>query len=171
MAETVPVSRSHSLSLLLAVTLLAALIGCGSEPSEEASRNGVSDRGIDNARGLSSTGTVPLRGTEPVPPSSAAGPAPLASHEQSLPDTRDQPARLPEHLVLPDSIAKELESPDVSVRLGALDRWAQQGPQASLEPLVVALDDEDEAVRAKAMAIIEQQAAIEPEWEEVLGAQ
>jgi hypothetical protein len=47
------------------------------------------------------------------------------------------------------------------VRLQALDRWAQQGPSVSLDPLVVALDDEDEAVRTKAMAIIEQQWAAE----------
>jgi len=171
MTETAPVSRSNNLRVLLALTLFAALIGCGPVPSEEASRSGVSGRGIGSARGLSSTGTVSLHDAEPVPPSSAAGPAPLASHEQSLPDTRDQPARLPEHLVLPDSIAKELDSPDVSVRLRALDRWAQQGPKASLDPLVVALDDEDEAVRAKAMAIIEQQLAIEPEREDVRGEQ
>lgn len=74
---------------------------------------------------------------------------------------------MPEHLVLPEWIAKELDSPDVSIRLRALDRWAQQGPQASLDPVIIALDDEDEAVRDKAMAIIEQHAAIEPERREM----
>jgi HEAT repeat protein len=78
---------------------------------------------------------------------------------------------MPDHLVLPELIAKELDSPDVSVRLRALDRWTQQGPKASLDPLVIALDDEDEAVRDKAQALIEQQAAVEPEREEVSGEQ
>jgi HEAT repeat protein len=78
---------------------------------------------------------------------------------------------MPDHLVLPELIAKELESPDVSVRLSALDRWAQQGPKASLDPLVVALDDEDEAVRAKALAIVEHQLTIEQEQEEGNGEQ
>jgi hypothetical protein len=44
-----------------------------------------------------------------------------------------------------------------------LETWAQQGPSAPLDPLVVALDDEDGDVRAKAMAIIEQQWAVEEE--------
>src|SRR3990167_8040892 len=38
-------------------------------------------------------------------------------------------------------MAKELDSPDVQVRLKALDRWAQQGAEAPLDPLIVALDD------------------------------
>lgn len=96
-----------------------------------------------------------------------AGPTPLVSHERSLSDALDQSAKPPEHVVLSESIAKELDSPDVSVRLRALDLWVQQGPKASLDPLVVALDDEDETVRAKAMALIEQQEAIEPEREEI----
>jgi hypothetical protein len=51
------------------------------------------------------------------------------------------------------------------VRLQALDTWAQQGAQAPLDPLVVALDDEDDDVRTKAMEIIDQQWAIEQEVE------
>ena len=50
------------------------------------------------------------------------------------------------------------------MRLQALDTWAQQGDQAPLDPLVVALDDDDD-VRTKAMEIIEQQWAIEQEAE------
>lgn len=169
MAEMAPISRFNSLSLFLALTLLAALVGCGQAPSEEGSRNGVSDSGTGSTPGLSSIGTVPLRSAEPVPQTSAAGPAPLVSNERSLSDALDQSAKPPEHVVLSESIDKELNSPDVSVRLRALDRWAQQGSNASLDPLVVALDDENEAVRAKAMALIEHQVAIEPEWEEGRG--
>jgi HEAT repeat protein len=52
-------------------------------------------------------------------------------------------------------MAQSLASPEVQVRLKALDLWAQQGPEAPLDPLVVALDDEDEQVRAKAMELFE----------------
>ena len=66
---------------------------------------------------------------------------------------------------MPIWIAQALDAPDASVRLQALDIWAQQGAQAPLDPLVVALDDEDDDVRTKAMAIIEQHWAIEQEAE------
>ena len=51
------------------------------------------------------------------------------------------------------------------MRIQALDMWAQQGAQAPLDPLVVALDDEDDDVRTKAMEIIEQHWAIDQEAE------
>ena len=167
-AETAPVSRSNSLCVLLTLTLLAALSGCGPVPSEEASRT---ESGTGTGRGLSSAETVSAPSAEPLPQASAAGPTPPAFNMQSLQTTRDQPAKMPEHLVLPELISKKLDSSDVSVRLRALDRWAQQGPTASVDPFVVALDDEDEAVRAKAMVIIEQQLAIEPERGDVSGEQ
>jgi hypothetical protein len=43
--------------------------------------------------------------------------------------------------------------------------WAQQGAQTSLDPLVVALDDENDEVRAKAMEIIERHWAIDQKVE------
>jgi HEAT repeat protein len=72
---------------------------------------------------------------------------------------------MPENLVLPTWIAQALDAREVSVRLQALDMWAQQGAQAPLDPLVAALDDEDDDVRAKAMAIIEENWEIEQEAE------
>jgi len=96
-----------------------------------------------------------------------ASPAPLAAsrslnHDPASYAQAEPP--LPDYLVLPEWIAKELDSPKVPVRLQALDRWAQQA-RPSINPLVVALDDDDEDVRAKAMAIIERQWAVEPERE------
>lgn len=85
--------------------------------------------------------------------------------EDGLPAVSES-ARLAETLVLPNWIAQGLDSPKVSVRLGALDRWAQQGAQASLDPLIVALDNDDKDVRAKAMAIIEQHWAVAQEAEQ-----
>jgi hypothetical protein len=75
------------------------------------------------------------------------------------------PVDSPDTLVVPAWIAKELNSPDVRVRLQALDRWAQQGPEASLGPLVMALDDADDDVRTKAVALIERQWAVAQEAE------
>jgi HEAT repeat protein len=72
---------------------------------------------------------------------------------------------LPEYLALPTWIAQALDAPEVSVRLGALDTWAQQGPQAPMDPLIVALDDENDDVREKAMAIIEQHWVVEQDGE------
>jgi HEAT repeat protein len=66
-------------------------------------------------------------------------------------------------------MAQALNAPDVSVRLQALDMWAEQGAQASLDPLVVALDDDNDEVREKAMAIIEQNWAQEQEAEPKAG--
>jgi hypothetical protein len=56
-----------------------------------------------------------------------------------------------------------LASPDVRVRLWALDHWEQHPPTKSLDPLIEALDDEDEDVQEKASAIIERYWAVEQE--------
>jgi hypothetical protein len=82
-----------------------------------------------------------------------------------MPAAREEPVPLPENLILPTWIAQALDAPEVSVRLQALDMWAQQEAQAPLDPLVVALDDDDDGVRVKAMTIIEQNWAIEQEAE------
>jgi hypothetical protein len=52
---------------------------------------------------------------------------------------------------IPDSIAKGLDSPDASERLLALDHWKGQGTKAPPKPLFVAMEDEDEVVRRKAI--------------------
>jgi len=64
---------------------------------------------------------------------------------------------------IPKAIAKGLDSPLVLDRLQALDHWEKKGSKAPLDPVFEALEDENEAVRAKATAIIEQQWATERE--------
>lgn len=90
----------------------------------------------------------------------SASPGTSAASNYTQPTVQEEPAQLPEHLSLPIWIARALDAPEASVRIQALDMWAQQGTQASLDPLVVALDDENDEVRTKAMAIIEQHWAI-----------
>ena len=145
---------------VVGLMLLAGLSGCGPAPSDHAS----------NPESRASLGApsewqpisqhTPSVSNDPFTP--AAFPA---SNYSPAPVAQEEPALLPEYLDLPSWIAQALDAPEVSVRLQALDTWAQQGAQAPLDPLVVALDDEDDDVRTKAMEIIEQQWAIEDEGE------
>ena len=164
MATTIPVAHSTDVRALLALALLAALSGCGPAPSDQApSRESRASEARPSELPPVSPHTS-SRPQAPTPPSPHL--APLASNPASPPTAQqDEPAPLPEQLVLPQWIAQALEAPDVRVRLRALDRWGQQGSNASLDPLVVALDDQDEDVRTKAMALIERQWAVAQEAE------
>ena len=57
---------------------------------------------------------------------------------------------------IPTSVAKGLDSPDVGERLWALNHWGAKDTKAPLDPVFEALEDENEIVRAKATAIVEQ---------------
>jgi hypothetical protein len=61
-----------------------------------------------------------------------------------------------EPLLVPTWIAKDLESPDIGTRLRALDTWVQTAPPGAEDPLILALENKDERVRARAMELIEQ---------------
>jgi HEAT repeat protein len=52
-------------------------------------------------------------------------------------------------------MAPARESPDVQGRLRALETWAQQPRTGSVDPLLLALDDPDERVRATALALLD----------------
>ena len=91
----------------------------------------------------------------------AASPVTPAGSNYTQATAQEKPAPLPEHLSLPVWIAQALDAPETSVRIQALDMWAQQGAQTPLDPLVVALDDENDEVRTKAMEIIERHWAID----------
>jgi len=138
--------------------VLAGLSGCGPGVSEHTS-----NQESRASLGMSSE-------SKPVPQNtSATAPMPFAvafaSNSAPASAAQEEPAPLPEYLALPTWIAQALDAPEVSVRLRALDAWAQQGVQAPLDPLIVALDDENDAVREKAMTIIEQTWGIEQDAE------
>lgn len=151
----------YSCNLAIAgLMLLAGLSGCGPAPSDHAS----------NPESSASLGAPsewqPVSQHSPSASNNPFTPVAFpASNYSPAPAAQEEPEPLPEYLDLPSWIAQALDSPEVSVRLQALDTWAQQGAQAPLDPLVVALDDEDDDVQAKAMEIIEQQWAIEQEAE------
>lgn len=136
------------LAWLLSPVLIAGLWGCGPAASErttnQAPRANVSM--WSQPQPIVQPAPLPISVVLHVPPASNLAPAPTAQEEPPQ----------PEQLIMPAWVAQALEDPDASVRLLALDKLAQQGSQAPLEPLIVALDDEDDGVRTKAMAIIEQ---------------
>jgi len=148
------------LAWFLGLMLLAGLSGCGPAPSDHAPNP-------ESRANLGATSEwQPVSQHSPSVSNNPFTPATFpASNYAPAPAAQEEPAPLPEYLDLPSWIAQALDDPEVSVRLQALDTWAQQGAQAPLDPLVVALDDEDDDVRTKAMEIIEQQWAIEQEAE------
>ena len=102
--------------------------------------------------------SAPAPHTDPVTPTASSVPLPSSRS----PDVHGQ-ARPAETLVEPDWIGAALASPDARVRLWALDHWQQHAPRESVDPLIAALDDEDEDVRARATEILEQYWAVEQE--------
>ena len=136
------------LALLLSLMLFAGLSACGPASS-------------DNAPNLGPRASI----AGPPPASPAQGDSQLskpagtllAATPNSKTDGRD-PSPIP---VISDPLAKELDSPDVHVRLRALDRAAKQGTITSLDSLIKALEDENEDVRTRATAILEQHWATE----------
>ena len=161
------------LAWLLGLVLLVGLSGCGPALSDQASSLepraslGGSSKSPPVSQHSPSTHHAPV--TLPASPAPLA--APRASRGAPIQDQQEAPAPLPEQLVLPIWIAQALASPEVPVRLRALDLWAQQGPEAPLDPLVVALDDADDDVRTKAMAIIERHWAVAQEAEQSGGVE
>lgn len=166
------------LAILLSLTLFVGLSGCGPASSDNApnlesrgSAGGPASRGtgqegktgITPASTANETGSDPGKGTVLGGNSIGQGDKlpKLVAPANGEPDGRD---KLPVPGI-PESIAKGLDSPDPRVRLQALDHWEKKGSNAPLDPLFEALEDENDAVRAKATAIIEQQWAIERERE------
>lgn len=137
---------------LLGLMFLAGPTGCGSASPD----NPANVESHAAMAGPSPSAQAPVSGNATT--TLAASPVPLTS---GLPPAGHGEAHKAEALVDPAWMAKELDSPDVRVRLRALDRWGQQAPTGSVDPLLLALEDEDERVQARALALIEQD---EQDW-------
>ena len=135
------------LAWLLGVMVLAGPSGCGPAPPGDPA-NGESHAA---KAGPSPSQQAPVSGYAPTTP--AASPMSLVS---GLTSADHGEVRAAEPLVVPEWIATALKSPDVQVRLQALDRWGQHAPVGSVDPLLRAMEDEDERVQARALALIEQ---------------
>ena len=157
-------------ALFLSLILLMALAGCGQSSPEKAPslESRASVGGPPPSKPSPSSGNNPLT---PVYP--AASPVPLASSDKpgipsgkeivpggdrppAVPAQSSQPPDSVDALVVPAWIAKELDSPDAGARIRALETWVQSAPPGSIDPLILAFEDKDERVRARAMELIEQ---------------
>ena len=157
-------------ALFLSLILLMALSGCGQASPDKAPS--LESRASVSGSPLPKQGPSP--GNNPLTPvTPAAAPVPLASGNKTdivagngtvpeggspsaapVPSTKSADSL--DGLVVPAWIAKELDSPDVGTRLRALETWAQSAPPGAVDPLILAFEDKDERVRARAMELIEQ---------------
>lgn len=181
----VPV-RCARLAQLLGLVLLVGLSACGN-PSPEVPLSGPTIGSAD-AVVLPPTGDAPRAGLAahepgrqaPTPASPLGPPAPHVSPPDARspaapradsPSPAAAPANPPPSDAQPTAdqaqrearevwFAELRENPDATVRLQALEFWAQQ-PGTGIDPLTFALVDEDEEVRARAEELYEQQLARE----------
>lgn len=143
-----------ALLLSLSLMLLAGLAGCGPASSDNASNLGSPESVGGPVARVTGQGEKTF-----IPPVASDNRTDSASTIGTVPgaDTVETNGRE----TLPDPIAKDLASPDVHVRLKALDRVAKQGTITSLDPLIAVLEDESEDVRTRATAILERYWAAE----------
>lgn len=160
------------LALLLSLMLLAGLAGCGPASSDNAPNLGprASVSGLSPASPVplaseNGTGSASGRGTAPGGDNTSQGDRQLSTPAGTPNGKTDGRDTSPAPIIpgIPDSITKDLDSPDARVRLRALNYWAASETTASLDPLFVAMDDEDATVRAKATEIIERHWALAQE--------
>ncbi len=157
-------TRWHRLGVAIGLT---ALVGCGN-PTPEGPVSGPSTGSaaavVAIPAGVAPPAPTPdtrrtdaSRATSPAPdarvPPAAAPAIPSPSNAQT-------PAEQAQRAAREQWFAELRESPDATVRLQALEHWAQQ-PGTGIDPLTHALVDEDEAVRARAEELYEQQLARE----------
>jgi len=168
-SEDMRSSRSCQ-ALFLSLMFLSGLAGCG-QPSSDSSPS-VGSRASIGGPPLSKQ--APSPGNNPLTPvTPAASPVPLASGNEpgvasgkwtapggvspsTEPDLSSEPGHPVEGLVVPELMAQKLNSPNVRVRLRALEAWAREAPPGAIDPFILAFEDKDERVRARAQQLIEQ---------------
>lgn len=147
--------------MLLSLILLAGVAGCGPASSD----NGPNLKQRASAEG-SAAGNSSASGTISTSVGNSASQGdglPSKPGTTNLKTDETDKSPVPG---IPTAIAKDLDSPDARLRLRALDHWETKGAKAPLDPVFEALEDEDDAVRAKATAIIEQRWAADKERKE-----
>jgi len=156
------------LALLLSLMLLAGLAGCGPASSDNvpnlgpnASVNGPSltkqDSSPRNDAVTPAASPVSLASVNGTGAASGTGTVPRGENSQPVADLPSAPGHPVEGLVVPEWMAQKLNSRKVRVRLQALETWAQSAPPGAIDPLILAFEDKDERVRARAQQLIEQE--------------
>ena len=169
----VPISWLFALRCLLVTATCSLpfwLAGCGPASSDNALSP--ESRASVGRPSLSKQSPSPGNNSS-IPATQASSPVPLAPRNETVaaseketvpgggsPSAVSSPSTKPADtlapLVVPAWMAKELTSPDVGTRIRALETWAQSAPAGSIDPLILAYEDKDERVRARAMELIEQ---------------
>lgn len=122
--------RKHKKSdRVIVLVCLVVMASCGPAPSDEVLRR-TSTVGMNEASQAAATEQISL-----------------------TQDTSNSPLG---PLAMPAWMANDLASTDVHMKLQTLDRWAQAAPVGSVDPLVQALEDEDDRVQDKALALLEE---------------
>ena len=148
------------LAMLLSLMLLAGLTGCGPASSDGAPS--LESHAIVSgpvARGAGQEGKTVITpissGNEPGA-ASGKGTVPGGDSPHAVPVLSSEPGHPVDGLVVPEWMAQRLNSPNARVRLKALETWAQSAPPGAVDPLILAFEDKDERVRARAQQLIEQ---------------
>ena len=159
---------SPHLVLFLSLMFLAGLAGCGpgspdNAPSLESrasvggpllSKQGPSP---NNDAFTSATSPMPLSSVNGTGSESGTGTVPGGDSPHVVPVLSSEPGHPVNGLVVPEWMAQKLNSPNVRVRLRALETWAQSAPPGAIDPLILAFEDKDERVRVRAQQLIEQE--------------
>lgn len=163
--EDMPSSQPY-VTMLLSLVLLVGLTSCGpassdNAPTQESRANVTVPAARDVGQGGKPSGALG-NGTGSLSRTQALQEGNNVRQGDSLPSRSDDTPTVDANgrekfpaAVLSDPIVKGLESPDAYVRLQTLDRVAKQRTIASLDPLIAALEDENEDVRTRATAILE----------------
>jgi hypothetical protein len=141
------------LALPMSLLLLAGLAGCGSAPSDnppprtDLFASAASSATASPAPLVSKNGNGSLPGKGTV----LGGDSPHAA-----PASSTKPVNPMDVLVVPEWMAKDLASTNVDIRLRALETWVLIAPVGSIDPLILASENDEEQVRERAMELIQQ---------------
>jgi hypothetical protein len=151
---------TYSLMRIVSVALVVVCGGCGSAGSDERTGGPIPSRTTTHE-------DLTTRSLDGLPTESVT--TQKTTLEESGRQVKESGQREdhndPADPSLPHEVANDLTSPDAHVRYLALDHWETKGIKAPLDPVFEAMEDEDEVVRARATAIIEQHWAVEKEKE------
>jgi len=162
-------------TLLLSLMLCGGLAGCGpasdnapnlgpgaSIDGPSLSKQGLSPRNDAFPTAANSVSLAQVNGTGSA---SGTGTVPGGNSPSPVSVLSSEPGHPVDGLVVPEWMAQKLNSPNVRVRLRALETWVQSAPPGAIDPLILAFEDQDERVRARAQQLIEQDWARRAEGE------
>ena len=168
-------SRS-CLAMLVTLILLTGLASCGPASSDNAPSLGqntsmgeqpLSKQGSSSRNDASPQSSRPssLASVNGPGPASGMGTVPGGGSSPAVAVLSSGPGHPVEGLVVPEWMAQKLNSPNVLVRLRALEAWAREAPPGAVDPFILAFEDKGERVRVRAQQLLEQDWARKAEAE------